>query len=1076
MNSNLQTSPLRKGLVALLLLLLITLGIGAFFRIDMRLMPDQSLPTYTIRVQASGMVAELMVERVTKPLEEAIRELGEIDKITSRTESGSAQITLKVKENYGSDYEERLREKLEEVAKQLPGGADSVQLKKESTGDQELAYYLLHGSDLQMLSDLGKYTVTEKLANLPGISRVVIEDEGIANKVEVLLRPSMLQTYGLTPQEVLGHLQAGAYQEQVGTVGEGEEGTGLVWIQQASSVQELGRTLIPTSRGYVALSLLADIRDLRGSEGESSIVYKGNPALGIRIYGQETGQWTDAREQLTQAIAALNEEGKGRYALSLMVDHAARLMNAVRDSAVLLMIAALLCASFIGYRLRSVLAAVLFLFTAVCACLALLGGAWLSDLSVNIASLGPIVVSALFYLGAGTILSTSIAHAESRDQATVDQLVKRHLPALSLALLVIGLLFLALLFTDFVKPSDKPSLYEGVPIFGLGLLGLLAGYGVIFPALAPSFLRRSCPPELHEQSEREGKLTKWIGRRFHKWMAQKYIPYVLTVILSLASVEILHTFVLTDPFLRTQSNQMSLTLEMVKESSVHQSIAAAKIAEAKLAKIGEVADLYTVASEEQLVFHISLKDKYDWSLTRIKLEEELEKTLREIPGTNPFDLVVGEEEESRLELRVKGVSFHTTNEIANHVLQYLIGINGRDEDGNEIITDERKGEDDGRVYIHIQPKKEMMARYQISESQVKEQLSSYLGEQSGGSLFWNNTSIPLVVRYPEILLEHADQAKQLLIRTPNGTVRLQDLVDWQIGTAPTVVEREDGYYVVDVSSAISDPSRIDSLYYTLPDRMREKVTIPEGYLIQTGEDLRKLKEQESEKKDVFSRVLAGAMAVVAVLAASLVLRRRVADGLLVLLLLPSLMGAVLLGLLVSDRPLNVMGVYGAIGACSLLAQLALAFMAHIQQEREHNESVESSVLVTAKHFSPVIGVVLGSTLLAALPLAFGWGTGVDFHASFATALLGGILMTGWAVAVLLPGMYQASEIAKLRRAGEETDYVQLLRVWWENEQVRKRDVREWKKTRKLTKDEPTTEVTQPQKRLEDLSKEDFLPL
>ncbi|WP_134684250.1 efflux RND transporter permease subunit [Brevibacillus migulae] len=1076
MKSNLRMSPLRKGMVALLLLLLLILGGGAFFRMDMRLMPDQPLPTYTIRAQAPGMEAELMVERVTKPLEEAIRELGQIDKITSRTENGSAQITLKVKESYGSDYEERLREKLEEAAKRLPGGADSVQLEKGNTGDRELAYYLLHGSDLQMLSDLGKYTVTEKLANLPGVSRIVVEDEGIANKVEVLLRPSMLQTYGLTPQEVLGHLQAGANQEQVGSVGEEADGTGLVWIQQAESVQELGRTLIPTSRGYVALSLLADIRDLRGSEGESAIVYKGNPALGIRIYGQESSQWTDAHDQLAQAIAALNEEGKGRYALSLVEDHSARLMNAVRDCTVFLLLAALLCAGYIGYRLRSVLAGLLCLSAAFSAFLTLLSGAWLLGLSINMASLGPIVVCVLFYVGAGTIIGSSIVQAESRDQAAIDQLVRRHLPALVLALLIMGLLFLALLFTDFVKPSDKPSLYDGLPIFGLGLLGLLAGYGVIFPALAPAFLRWSRPQAVHEQPQSLGKLTSRLSRSFQKWMGQKYIPYTLTVILSLATVEILHTFVLTDPFLHTQNNQMKLTLNMVKGSHVRDAIAAAKKAEEKLLQIGEVADLYTVASEERLDFHVTLKDKYEWSLTKAKLEEALEKTLHDIPGTNPFDLVVGEEEETRLEFRVKGISFHTTHEIASQVQQYLIGIRGRDEDGNEIITDERIGEDDGRVYIHIRPKKEMMARYQISENQVKEQLSSYLGEQSGGSLFWNNTAIPLVVRYPEMLLEHADQAKQLLIRTAKGTVRLQDLVDWQIGTAPTVVEREDGYYVVQVSSAIADPGRIDSLYYTLPDRMKEKVTIPEGYAIQTGEDLRKLEEEESEKKDMFSRVLAGALAAVAVLAASLALRRRMADGLLVLLLLPTLMGAVLLGLLVFDRPLNILGVYGAIAACALLSQLALAYLTHIQQQRENSDSVEGSVMAAAKTFTPVMGVVLGAVVLAALPLAFGWGTGIDFHASFATALLGGVLMTVWAVAVLLPGMHQASEIGKLRRAGNETDYVQLFRVWWENNQARKRDMREWKKTRKLTKHEPTAEINQPQKRVEDLSKEDFLPL
>lgn len=90
-------------------------------------------------------------------------------------------------------------------------------------------------------------------------------------------------------------------------------------------------------------------------------------------------------------------------------------------------------------------------------------------------------------------------------------------------------------------------------------------------------------------------------------------------------------------------------------------------------------------------------------------------------------------------------------------------------------------------------------------------------------------------------------------------------------------------------------------------------------------------------------------------------------------------------------------------------------------------------------------------------------------------MVGGILLAGWAVMVLLPGMYQASELAKLKRAGNETDYAQLFRVWWANYRVRKMDLREWKEQNMGVKEKPQ-EKGQPGKRKEELSSEDFLPL
>jgi multidrug efflux pump subunit AcrB len=1075
MKSRQDFSSLRISFVYLLLLLIFTVGAGAVSRMDMKVFPEQTLPTYTIRAAAPGLMAELVAERVTKPVEEAIRELGSVEKITSRTQSGSALITVKAKENIGSHYQERLTEKMAEVAKQLPGGPNSLQVQKTEAGDTEIGFYLLHGADLQTLADVARYTVYEKLVNLPGISRIEIEDQGIENKVEIVLRPSMLQAYGLTPGEVIGQLQGVSSVEQIGEVGKGESGTSFTWINQSTSVQELGRTLIATNKGYVALKLLADIRDLRGSLGESITVYKGEPAIGIRVFAQETGQAPQASKAVTRAIQELNRDSKSGYEIEEFEIRSVMLTGAIRDSVYMVGIAALVSAICIGFWVRSVRAALLSLLSAAAALSTLVGGIWVSGLSLNIASLGPVVVFAFLFVGAGTILFLGYARAESFGRESVDSVTKKLLPALLLAMVILVALFVSLLYTDYLKPSDKPSLYEGLPIFGWGIVSMLLVYGFVTPTLAAHWLKQSSAAPVPSRKA-EGKLTGRIVKKWERLVNQRYVPYGITLTISLVTVVILHTFVLVDPYLKVDANRMTLSLAMVKGSAVENAVQSARHAEEKLRRFGEIRDLYTVATERELTFHISLRDKYDWTLSRTNLEKEMEKQLRDIPGTDPFSLVVGESKGTRLEFTVKGPSLQTTREMANQMLRFLIGLGWREDNGREIITDERIGAGDGRTYIDIRPKPEMMARYRISEAQVKNQLESYLGEQSAGSVFWNNTAVPLVVRYPEKLMQHADQVKNVLIRTPEGAVKLGDLVDWRIGAAPTVLEREDGLYVFKVSSAVSEPNRIDGLYYFLPNRMKETVSFPEGYLIQTGEEIRKLEKEQSEKKDVSSRLFTGSLAVLSVLLASLLIKRRVYDGITALLLLPALLGAVLLGLLLFNRPLNVMGFYGSAAAAALLLQQSLTFLTYLQQERERRESVEDAVRFAAGQYLRTMGTLFATVCLAVLPLTLGWGTNVDFHASFAVALLAGFLLTGWAVMVLLPGMYQAAELRKLKVAGAEAAFSERLQAWWENYQVRRKDMREWKQKEREEEQNRNNENRMSRRDADHLSPDDFLPI
>ncbi len=1057
------------SLARLLAIACFLLGIGAVLRMDVTTFPDRPVPVYTIHLAVPGLTTGKIDETITRPVEESVRAVGDALTITSESRPGSASVTVETTERIGSDYKERLEKKLAEVTKQLPVKEWSI--SQDNLKDNRVGFYLLYGNDVQTLSDVAHYTVYEKLISLPGVAQVEIDDRSVQKKVEILFRPSMLLAYGLTPGDVLDQLPGDVPGEELGSVGPNKDRASFLWSSMSEGPQGLGKQLITTDQGYVTLKTLADIRDLRGSKGDEVSVYHGSPAVGITLVAADVGQVPSLRTQAADAIRELNEAAGGKYRIDLFDDHAGPLAGAVWQLSLLAVLASVLCAVFLFMRTRRVGMSLLSLLAVVMAAGCTLGGMWLTDVALTYTSIGPFIVLCLMYTGAGAALFHRLQRRRAIDFLLALQESWKLMKPLLLAIVTATACWVGLMMTDFLEAGDRIVLYDAWPVLLWGTVALLLVYGFITPVLAGMWLAAG--------TEREAR-TPGTWKRWERLVKQGYLPYGVTLAASLLMVVLLHSFVLVDDYGELTTNDKTLSLEMVQGSTIDEAMRAAQIADERLRGLAEIQDVYTVASKERLSLHLKLADRYDWTMTLTNLEKELDKLLRDIPGTDPFAFVVSDDVKTRLEFTVKGPSLLTTQGIAQEVLNQLQKYTSRDEDGNEIVTDERIGAESVDTIIEIRPKADMLARYRVSEAQIKNQLESYLGEKTAGSVYWNEQSVPVVVRFPDKWMEHPDQVKNILIRTPAGKVRLGDLVDWQIGQAPLVYQREDGLYVFTVSSAVRDAGRIDSLSYVLPLRMQKTMTIPEGYSVLNADELKKLKEEQTDKVDWSGRVLAVAGLFATVLLASLLLLGRTRDGLLALLILPVLSGSVMVGMLIMDRPMNGMAFYGMMGAGALLLQQTLVLLDDLfaaRDERQKN-SIWESVRLGFGRAVATQATVFASVLLASVPLAFGWTTGVDPFASFASTLLFGTLLGAFAAIVLIPGMHHAAEWAQTTK-GELSLPIVLdrIRIWWENDRVRKQDARERKQWLKQRRKEQRYDKREPDEPARtDLSEEDFLPL
>lgn len=1063
------------AIARLLAVICLVLTIGALLRIDIRSFADLAVPEYEIRLDAPGLNSLQVDQTVTLPVEAAVRSLGQADKIRSESRQGMAVVVVEATERLGTDYRERLEKKLSEAAKTLPVREWSI--SQENLADNRIGHLLLRGADVQTLADVAEYTVYAKLINLPGVARVDLDDQVARQQVDILFRPSMLQAYGLTPADVLNQLSGDVAAEQVGFIGRGSERTTVQWYSQTDGPFGLGKQMIATQKGYVSLKTLAEIRDLRGSKGDQVAVYRGEPALGITLYAADSAQAPAVRAQMLQAIGELNEAGAGLYQIELVEDHAKPLVDAIWQMAWLVILAAAIVVVTLGWMQKSKMTAILLFGSIVLATGTLLGGMWLFGLPLSLSTLGPVCLFCLLSIGAGSALFSRLNQLRQWTPVNGLQAAWHLQKTMLLSVVILTACWFGVMLTDFIEAKDRAVLVDAWPILILGTVSLLIVYGFIVPVLAGAW-----------KTERNREQTVFPAEQpaspiFRAWetlVKKGYLPYGITLVVSLLVSVLFHTFVLVDPYTNTTTDEKKLTLEMVQGSTVDEAIRAAQIAEERLRGVAEVRDVFTLASRDRLDFTLKLQDHTDWNRSITELEKELDRQLRDIPGTDPFSFIVNDRVRSRLEFTVKGPSIQIGEEIANAILGQMKRVSTRDDKGREIITDERIGEKTTGIYLDLYPKADMLTRYRVTEAEIRRQVESYLGEQRIGNTQWNGKEVLIQARFPDQWMDHPDQVKNLLIRTPEGAVRLADLADWSYGQPPPVYSREDGLYVFKISSAVSSPMRIETMSYALPYRLKKDMTIPEGYTILNADEVEKLDKEMAGKKDTEGRILAIGSLAVCVLLASLLLKRRTRDGWVALALLPLLSGGVILGLLIMDRPMNILGFYGMAAASAIMLQQALVHLDQLIADRTRSAEIWEELQTGTSRVVLSQAAVFAGIILASLPLAAGWVTDGGFISSFTSSLLFGAAVAVFGVLVLVPGMQFAAE-RKQAVVSEWTlpDIIRLLQGAWENGHIRRHDkkeaIRRLKKARKEALQEQGN--THPRTRVNgELSEEDFLPL
>ena len=284
----------------LVMLVMLLGGALALTRMNVQFFPTFALDVVSVRVVWSGASAEDIEQGITNPLEQRLRSVQGLKKMTSTSAQSVSSITLEFQE--GTDPIQALddtRQRVDEF-NNLPAEAEEPRVSRIERYEP-VARLLLYGDvDADELRYM-TYRFEDELLQR-GIDKVSIR--GLPEQqISIDVPVERLETLGLSLEQIAERVAAVSRDLPAGLLGQQDATRELRAVEQARSPEEFGQ--IPLLSGDRIQLRLGDIATIRQESRDSPLTLTRNdfPAVELQLQRSENGDSLEAADALQQWLA-----------------------------------------------------------------------------------------------------------------------------------------------------------------------------------------------------------------------------------------------------------------------------------------------------------------------------------------------------------------------------------------------------------------------------------------------------------------------------------------------------------------------------------------------------------------------------------------------------------------------------------------------------------------------------------------------------------------------------------------------------------------------------------------------------
>ena len=980
-------------------------GAVAAYRLPISLFPRIDFPRIVVSVDAGERAADRMVVEVTRPLEQALRAVPDVQKIRSTTSRGAAELSVGFA--WGADMvaaQLQVESAVNRAVVELPVGTRFEVRRMDPTVFPVVGLSLTSDRrSLVSLRDLGYYHLRPLLASVPDVAQVEVLGGELA-EIHVQVDPARLNAAGLAVTDVMQALTANNIVAAAGRL----EDRGTLFLTMTDGrlrdrAEILELPLKAGPGGTIRLGAVASVVD-GPAPLHTRVTADGRDAVLINIRQTRGANVPALAASVRAVIAAHRSELPADVHIATYYDQSQLVTAAagsVRDS---ILIGALLAGVVLflflrDLRLTLVVAIVLPSVLAVTALLLMLFG-----MSLNIMTLGGMAAAV------GLIVDDTVVIVEhmvrrldegaAPDGGSLLPAAREMLKPLLGSSLATIVIFVPLAFLSGVTGGFFKALALTMAS-ALGVSFLVAWFAV--PLLADALIRRG------------GSTSAAHSPGWFAWLTERYARLaasaidrplrVLLVVVALCVVGAVAFLQLPSGFMpHMDEGGFILDYRALPGTSLSETDRLLRQVEERIRATAEV-DTYSRRTGVQLGGGLTEANEGDFF---IRLKQSRSRDIEEVMA----------ELRARIEADVPGLQIETA-QLMEDLIGDLTAVPQPVEVklyGNDLATlrraapavAERIGKVAGVVEVRdglkvagdavdVRIDRARAAVEGLDAESVARQLEALVGGAVVGQIQSGEKLIGLRVWTRPEARRRVEAIGELRLRATDGRlVPVRRIAAVTISTGQPQVQREDLAQIVAITARLEGRD--------LGSAMAEVRTavaamgLPPTIRVEYGG----LYAEQQKSFRGLAIVFASAVLLVAVLLLYVYEQWSVVVSILVTVLVSA--ATVFVGLFVTRTELNISAMMGLTMTVGIVAELAVFYFAEV--ETGAPPAAAALVVAGRRRLRPILMTTL-IAILALLPLALGIGSGAEMEAPLAVAIIAGLVGALPLVLLMMPALYRS---------------------------------------------------------------------
>ena len=1008
----------RRGLIAVIFVVVSLFGIYSWTRLSIDAYPDIADVTVQVVTQVPGLAAEEIEQQISVPLERALNGMPSLEMMRSKNAFGLSIITL-VFQDGTEDY--WARQRVTECIGDVDLPYDAVpELNPLTSPTGEIYRYVIVGDgySLRELTEVNQWTVIPALQQIQGVA-AVSNFGGLTTQYQLELDPQRLLEYDVSLSDVEEALEsnnanAGGSMINLGDVSYVVRGVGLI-----RDLPDMGDIVVKNEDGIPVF--LRDLGELK---------YGNLERKGVLGYTDDTINFDDGVEGIVQmlryqnpskvlekvheVVDDLNRDGlpEGVVIRPFLdrTDLVGKTLGTVEHTllfGMLLVIGILLI--FLGSPKSALIVAATIPISLLIAFILM----HLTGIPANLLSLGAIDFGIL--VDGAIVMTETILKQREADTSralsardTAQHILEVAKPVFFATLIIIVAYMPLFVFERIEKKLFTPMAFT----VGYALLGALSVALILIPGLAYTIYRK---PQKVYHNKVLTRMNEAYRRQTGSLISHPRKVFAGIAMVLVAVIVMIGT-VGKDFLPNLDEGGIWIQVQAPPGVSLEKSKEMANELRAKMKSFDEVTYVMTQVGHDDggaeafttshMEVGIGLKPYSQWKHGKTKedLIAEMADTIALMPGyrvgfSQPIiDMVMDQiaGSHSDLAMKIYGEDLDEARRIAEEVETIIAGIPG----ATDVIIDEEPP----LPQLQIKADREKAAYYGVNIADIAQLIETAIGGRAVSQVFIGNRVYDVICRYREDVRDTPEKIAGLTLVSASGNlVPLSAVADIETRLGASSISREMNrrYLTVRVNLRGKDLTT----FLNEADALIKKEVVYDHSQYSLKWD-----GQFENQRRAYTRL---AIIIPFVLALMFILlygafRSFRQAGLLIALLPLALFGG-LLALNLRGMTFNVSSAVGFIALFGLTIQNGVIMISHINHLRARGTPLREAVVEGASHRLRPVLMTATVAVLGLLPASLATGIGSDVQRPLATVIVYGLLFSTIITLYIVPTLYYRME-------------------------------------------------------------------